>query len=98
MHRIIAAHKGELIGVNLEKPAEFRAVQLVDANADFITVKAEKGPVVHYSMRYVISASEGQFSLYAGVTKKNKPVTLLLQVYQFVVSGGGGSFGIGIAF
>lgn len=61
MHKIIASHKGELIGLNLEKPAEFRPVQLVDANESYITVRTENGPLVHYSMRYVISVSEGQF-------------------------------------
>jgi hypothetical protein len=98
MDKIIARHKGELIGLNLEKPAEFNAVHLVDANESFITIEAENGSHLYYSTRYVIFASEGEFSLYTRFARKRAPVKLLVQVYHFLVYSGGGSVGVGIAF
>lgn len=97
MHKIIAPHKGEVIGMNLERPADFKPVLLVDVNESYLTLEADSGGTIHYSMRYVIFASEGDFSLLVGVVKK-KRVALLVQVYQFVVYSGGGSVGVGVAF
>ncbi|PBC39521.1 hypothetical protein CJ179_36510 [Rhodococcus sp. ACS1] len=97
MHQIISRYTGQLIGINIEKPAKFEPVKLVDANTEFITIESPGGRTMHYSARWIVFAMEGEFSLGGGFSKKT-PVPLLVQVYQFLVPGSGGGVGVGVAF
>lgn len=97
MHQIIARHKGEVIGINVEKPNDFKLIALVDANEDFITLKRANGTLLHCSTRYIIFASEGEFPLAAGAFKK-RSVKLLVHVYHSSGSNAGGFVAVGIDF
>lgn len=98
MYDILSQYEGEVIGINLDKPLTFQPATLAVVNEDFISIDIAEGQRLHYASRFIVFAKEGEFSLGGGFSRKTQ-VSLLVQVYQFVVyRGGGGSIGVGMGF
>lgn len=79
MQDVLERYVGQVIGMNWEKPQQFRPIRLVEVTAARMTVTVgPKAPVFHYGLPLVLSLAEGGFRVGARGSKVD--VRLLVQI------------------
>jgi hypothetical protein len=75
MHDVLQRYVGQLIGMNWDKPQQFKPIYLLDVTPTRLSVSVgEKHPVFHYGIPFVLSIAEGSFRVGRIGSRVNVPV------------------------
>jgi hypothetical protein len=83
MQDVLERYVGQVIGMNSDKPQQFRPVRLMEVTPTRLTVTVgPKAPVFHYGLPLILSLAEGNFRVGARGSKVDVP--LLVQIAGWI--------------
>lgn len=79
MQDVLERYVGQTIGMNWDKPQQFRPIRLLEVTPTHLTVSVgPKQPVFHYGLPFILSLAEGTFRV--GTRGSKVEVPLLVQI------------------